>query len=96
MASDLLDDFKRGKIDESQTIKLLGSIDPWFFHERIAEMEAEIERLKVCANCGHCRQGEEEYEGWHHWCAKMNFADVIPFSNCSFSPSAWVDREGPS
>jgi hypothetical protein len=40
-ASDLLDDFKRGEVDETQTIELLGVIDPWFFRNKIAEANRE-------------------------------------------------------
>lgn len=65
--------------------------------ERIAELEAENERLRVCGNCKWFRA--EEYQ----FCAHPETLDAgydgdMPYyisapDKCDFTPSRWATRE---
>jgi hypothetical protein len=67
-ASDLLDDFKRGEVDETQTIELLGVIDPWFFRNKIAEANREAAFWKWMWESGEAPTREPSIG---HWLAHM-------------------------
>ena len=67
--------------------------------QRIAELEAENERLKVCGNCQHF--AAEEFQYCSHpstldagWDGDMPYYISAP-DKCSFTPSRWAERDTP-
>lgn len=49
---------------------------------------AEIERLRVCANCGYC-----SYSAGSWWCGVQAPEEVAASDRCRFNPSCWKEPE---
>ena len=57
--------------------------------EKVAVLEAEVERLRVCGNCGHRR-----WEGLCQWDDELSEEfDDWGSDHCHFAPSRWTARE---
>ena len=49
---------------------------------------AEVERLKVCGNCGYCSYSADRW-----WCGAQAPEEVAASDRCRFKPSRWKERE---
>ena len=56
--------------------------------DRIAALEAENERLKVCGNCKHAILGAKS-------CTEESSVYAIAYDPCHFTPSRWTERGTP-
>ena len=75
----MADDCKCGCIDCFTVQSYLASAEPR--EKRIAELEAQIEEMKCCGNCIHCKydENEESYE----YCEKHQQVVNIAIVPCS-------------
>ncbi len=60
----------------------------------IAELEAEVERLSVCANCAHHEYRAHDWSHYEESCSEgAPEGEIEPHFNCYFKPSHWKKRK---
>ena len=82
-----VEEYRKLVVNDDDGMKLQG--DPWetiaWADAAIDELEATIERLKCCGNCGH----------WSDFnlCSVGGHDDFMGNDACHFTPSRWTPRE---
>ena len=80
------------RFSERNPTALRSQLQGW--KDRCANLEDDIERLKVCGTCGHMEQWDDDVPGCHYEICNIDFGggvgDAAVASPCRLTPSRWM------